>query len=145
MDKRALIEELVETLSEGELRSIVEMAIQAQRERLGKLEQLSSQFSTGSRRWSSALHRVERVENIEDSTAKAAMIKILGEAEKPLLNAEIRGRYEAIYGKKISSSTVGNTLWRDKDKLFKKSGKGTRWIKWEFIKGEESLSGILNR
>lgn len=42
-----------------------------------------------------------------------------------------------LFDKPITSSTVGNVLWKGKkNKLFKKVGSG-RWTKWEYIPQNE--------
>lgn len=136
MDKRALIEALIELLDEQsmlEIRLIVERAIASQRDRLDKLQQLSLRFggqvpsdkpSTGP--------SGTKVPVANGVPLTVALTRILKEARQPLGNQDIRSRYEELYGKPISSSSVGNTLWKFKDKRFKKTG-SSRWARWSFI------------
>ena len=140
MDKRELIETLVELLDEAEIGHIVEKAIQDNRARLTKLEQLSVKLTiplgSASPVEGSSRKSEQRVTvNAGDVTAVEAICRILKEANKPMANQAIRHRYFEIYNNTISASTIGNTLWRHKGKLFRKDGRGgTRWAKWKLIK-----------
>ena len=121
MNKEAVIGTLVEILGEEDVQDLIKNAIQSQHIRLDKLKKLSA-FS----------------DEDENGSAKSAIIKILGEAGRPLNNGEIRAQYKILYGEEIPLSTVGNTLWRGRDKLFKKSGTGSRWVKWTLITEREN-------
>lgn len=140
MDKRELIEALVEVLGEEswpELQSIVNRAIEVQRTRLVRLQQLSAKLAGGSVPVSpekSEEAELFDLSGARNGTAKKAIFNIMSEAGKPLGNEEIRKRYYVLYGKEISMTLVGNTLWRDKGKIYQNSGHG-RWTKWELIKG----------
>lgn len=139
--KRELIETLVGMIEEDELRAIVESVIEARQAKLRKLQQLSLKLSGESNpNESEGGGNDDGLTASEADTASTAVERILREATKPLGNGEIRKQYEALYGKSITSSAVGNALWKGKKKkLFKKVGAtgSPRYTKWKYVKQDE--------
>ena len=136
MSKRELIDALVEVLGEEswpELRRIVDKAIEAQRVRLSKLQQLSMKLDVGSFSVIGGDVKLSVSGEAKNGSVRTAILNIMKGAGKPLTNFEIRDRYLDLYRKEISSSLVGNILWREKGKLYKNDDNG-KWTKWELIK-----------
>ena len=136
MEKEELLQRLVKLLGEeswSEIRRIVEKAIEAQRTRLDELQELSTGLSGG----------VPTVvndpkpdaltpEEIKNMTGVEGICWILKDAGYAIGNQEIRDRYFKKFGKTLSTSTLGNTLWKYKGKRFQKTG-GTRFARWKII------------
>ncbi len=136
MDKKELLQALVDLLGEEswpEIRRIVDRAIDAQQARLHKLQELSSQLPEGNQ-----VLIVDNVseeltpEDIENMTVAEGISWILKDAGYAIGNQEIRDRYAKKFGKTLSSSTLGNTLWKHKGRRFQKTG-STRFARWKII------------
>ena len=132
MQKKELRVALGDLLGEeswSEIRRIVDKAIDAQRTRLDKLQELSSHLS-------GPVVEVESValtsEEIEEMSTGDRICWILKDAGYSIGNEEIRERYAKKFGDSILTSTLGNTLRKYKGKRFQKTG-GTRFARWKLI------------
>jgi hypothetical protein len=135
MNKRDLIELLVDLLDEDEIKRLIEEKIASDRLRLEKLEHLSQQFGI-------TTIPVDKIpDDGEYESASAGVLHILQEAGRPIGNKEIRVRFKELYGQEIKQATLGNILWKGKNKKrYKKTG-GTRHAKWKICPSDAKAVG----
>lgn len=136
MKKKELLLALVDLLGEeswSEIRCIVDKAIDAQRARLVKLQELSTHLSGNGQGVAVVSEPLALTpEEIEEMSTVDRICWIMKDAGFALGNEEIRGRYAKKFGEPILTSTLGNALWKHKGKKFQKSG-GTRFARWKLI------------